>query len=278
MPDVTAAGGEGVPIMRVVRSVFGLVAVVAGVFGAIMLIAPDDTDTYFSWPIGPAPVAATVGGCYVASAIVFAIAAYCEEWAQVRALCFAALGLTVPTLLATLYDSDVFDFGRLLAIVWIVLFTVSPIVFIGLLWVQRHEASPDSPPLSTPARVLFGLLGIGFTWLAVAAWIDPGSLGDHAPFAMVKLSGRFLGSWCAFLAVLAVYSAVRNRRLEAFVPSIGLTVLPLMALVGALRTWDDMAGGGGRVGYVFALVLLTVVGAGLVTSTLTGEDTEPATA
>jgi hypothetical protein len=276
MPDV--AEGGGLPIMRVIRYVFGLVAVVAGIFGAIMLIAPGDTDTYFSWPIGPEPVAATVGGCYLASAIVFAIGAWCEEWVQVRPLCFAALGLTVPTLVATLYDSDVFDFGRVLAIVWLVLFTVSPIVFIGLLWVQRDAVAPDSPPLTTTARVLFGLLGLGFTWLAVAAWIDPGSLGDHAPFAMVKLSGRFLGSWCAFLAVLALYSAVRNRRLEAFVPAIGLTVVPLFALVGALRTWDDMAGGGGRAGYVFALVILTVVGAALVTSTLTGEDATPASA
>jgi hypothetical protein len=271
------ADGAGLPVMRVVRAVFGLVAVVAGVFGAIMLLAPDDTDTYFAWPIGPAPVAATVGGCYLASAIVFAIGAYCAEWAQVRALCCAALALTLPTLVATIYDSDVFDFGRLLAIVWVILFVVSPIVFAGLLWVQRHEVVPDSPPLMTTARVLFGLLGLGFTWLAIAAWIDPGSLGDHAPFAMVKLSGRFLGSWCGFLAVLALYSAVRNRRLEAFVPAIGLTVMPLLALVGALRTWDDMTSGGARTAYVFALVLLTVVGAGLVTASLTGEDTEPAT-
>lgn len=260
------------PVMQIVRYVFGLVAVVAGVFGAIMLIAPGDTDTYFAWPIGPEAVAATVGGCYIASAIVFGIAAACEEWVQVRALCFAALALTVPTLVATIYDSEVFDFGRLLAIVWVILFVVSPVVFLGLLWVQRHAVAPESPPLTPAARILFGVLGIGFTWLAVAAWIDPGSLGDHAPFAMVKLSGRFLGSWCGFLAVLALYSTVRNRRLESFVPAIGLTVVPLMALVGAVRTWNDMASGGGRVAYVFALVLLTVAGAGLVTTTLTGDD------
>ena len=272
------AGSGTLPIMRVTRYVFGLVALVAGVFGAIMLIAPEDTDTYFAWPIGPAPVAATVGCCYIASGIVFAIGAMSDEWGQVRSLCYAAVGLTVPTLVSTIYDSDVFDFSRFLAIMWVILFTVSPLVFIALLWVQRRVPAPESPPLTPTARVLFGVLGLGFTWLAVAAWIDPGSLGDHAPFVMVKLSGRFLGSWCSFLAVLAWYAAVRNRRLEAFLPAIGLTVVPLLAIVAALRTWSDLDSGAPRAGYLLALVLLTMVGAGLVTSTLTGGvDTAPAT-
>jgi uncharacterized membrane protein HdeD (DUF308 family) len=77
---------ESRSVMRVLRALFLIVAVVAGIVGVIMLIAPASTDRYFSWPIGPPAVAATVGAFYVASALVFGLAAMREDWPASRGL------------------------------------------------------------------------------------------------------------------------------------------------------------------------------------------------
>lgn len=261
--------GESLRATLVARYVFATVALVAGVVGVIMLIAPDSTDTYFSWPIGPPALAATVGGCYVGSAVAFALGAMSPDWYRIRALCFGGLGLTVPTLVATIYDRDVFDFSRFLALTWLVLFIVSPFVFAGILIVQRHAVAPASSELAPTARVTFSLLAVGYTFLAVYALIDPVRLGEHGPFPMAALSGRYLGSWCAFLLGLAGYASLRNQRGEAFIPAVGLTVVPLGALVGALRTHGDLVSGATRSAYLAVLVVLFLVGAGLVSASRT---------
>jgi hypothetical protein len=55
---VAGAGTGGTAVSRVFRSACFVVAVVAGLAGAVMVVAPADTGSYFSWPIGPPPVAA----------------------------------------------------------------------------------------------------------------------------------------------------------------------------------------------------------------------------
>jgi hypothetical protein len=51
-----------------------IVATAAGIVGAIMLVAPTSTGTYFAWALGPPGLAALVGGFYVVSAPVFGYA------------------------------------------------------------------------------------------------------------------------------------------------------------------------------------------------------------
>src|SRR5215217_7608347 len=94
------------------RTLCALVALAAGIVGVLMLIVPDSTDRYFSWALGPAPLAAVVGACYVASAAVFGGAAIRAGWPGLRPLCVAVFGLTVPTLVATVHHRHVFDFSR----------------------------------------------------------------------------------------------------------------------------------------------------------------------
>lgn len=97
-----------------------VVATAAGIVGAIMLIAPTSTGTYFAWPLGPPGLAALVGGFYVVSAPVFAYAGT-RPAVEVRGLAAAVLAFTVPTLVATYLHRDIFDFSRLMAIAWVVL-------------------------------------------------------------------------------------------------------------------------------------------------------------
>lgn len=263
--------------MRVLRPMCVVVALVAGPAGVVMLVAPADTDSYFSWPIGPPPLAATVGSFYVASAILFAVAAARDDWFRIRGLCVGVLALTLPTILSTVYDRDVFDFGRWQAVAWVLLFVMSPIAFSTVLFAQRRLLAPGPSALPASARSLSSVLAVGYAALAVACWIDPEGLGSHGPFAMVSLSGRFVGSWAGFLATLAAYSVVRNRRSEAFVPALGLTIWPIAALVAALRSFDDLVSGARKSIYFAVLVGLAVASASLIAATREHPPSRPET-
>jgi hypothetical protein len=250
----------------VVRVLFGIVAVAAGTAGVVMLVAPDETDRYFSWPIGPPPLAALIGAFYVASAIVFGRAAAQEDWAGSRGLCCGVLALTLPTLVVTARHHDLFDFGRGQAIAWVALFIASPIAYGTILFIRRGQVHGTGARLPVWVIALCAGEALAYAALAVGLWFARSEVEDRSPFALPGLSGRFLGCWAAFLAVLAAFAAVRKRWNEARTPLLAVTLWPLGAAVAAMRSWDDLAPSGRRAGYVTVAVILAVVGLGMLTA------------
>ena len=247
-------------VMGVLRALFLIVAVVAGIAGVIMLVAPSSTDRYFSWPIGPPAVAATVGAFYVASAVVFGLAALREDWPGSRGLCFGVLALTIPTLIATVNDHEVFDFGRWQAVLWVILFVASPIAYGSILFLQRGQVAATGDRLQPWARVVAGVLAVGYAALAVTLLFAQDASGRRAPFALVALSGRFLGCWALFLGVLATVAAVRDRWNEARIPLLALALWPAAALLAALTRYGDLVTTR-RVAYVIVVAIVLVVSA-----------------
>jgi hypothetical protein len=246
--------------MSVLRALFLIVAVVAGIAGVIMLVAPSSTDRYFSWPIGPPAVAATVGAFYVASAAVFGLAALREDWPGSRGLCFGVLALTIPTLIATVKHHDVFDFGRWQAILWAILFIAAPIAYGTILFLQRGQVTGTGDRLRPWARVVVGALAVGYVTLAVALLFAQDASARRAPFALVALSGRFLGCWALFLGVLAAFAAVRDRWNEARIPLLALVLWPAAALLAALTRYGDLVPSR-SVAYVIVVSVVLVVSA-----------------
>jgi hypothetical protein len=245
------------------RTLCALVALAAGFVGVLMLIAPASTGRYFSWALGPAPLAALVGGCYVASAVVFGWAAARERWAGLRGLCVAVFGLTLPTLAATARHHDVFDFSRWPAVAWILLFVASPVLFGVTLYLLRGPVTARGQRLRPWARAVLAVVGAGYAALAVALWAWPTTIGRHGPFAAAGLGARFAGSWAAFLAIAAGYAAVRARWEEARVPVLALAVWPACVLGAAVLRLDDLRSGAARPAYLAGLAVLAAT-AGVV--------------
>jgi hypothetical protein len=143
-----------------------IVATAAGIVGAIMLIAPSSTGKYFAWPLGPRALAALVGGFYVVSAPVFAYAGR-RSAIEVRGLAAAVLAFTIPTLAATYLHRDAFDFDRLFAMAWVVLFIASPVTFALLLCSGRQaQPPPGDPQIHPAARLALAALAAAFAGLA----------------------------------------------------------------------------------------------------------------
>lgn len=252
--------------MSVLRALFAIVAAVAGFVGVVMLVAPGETGDYFSWPIGPEPLARLVGGFYVASALVFGRAAFREDWTGARGLCVGVLALTLPTLAATAEHHDVFDFGRWQAVAWVGLFVASPIAYGTMLWMKRGDVVDDGPRLSPVSRVALVLLSAGYAALAFVLWFSLEWASEHSPFPVGGMGGRFLGCWAVFLATLAAYAAWRGRWHDARTPVLALIAWPVGGLLAAVVGVDDLQPAGRRVVYLCGLVVVAAVAAVIAAS------------
>jgi hypothetical protein len=250
--------------MRVTRALLAIVAVVAGPVGVLMLIAPEETDRYFSWPIGPPPAAAIVGGFYVASAIVFGWTALRADWAEARPLCFGVLALAIPTLVATAHHRDVFDFDRWQALAWVGLFAAAPVAYGAALFLRRGELEQGGDRLRTWARVIVSALAALYAAQAMWFWSDPAADTDRRVFITPAMSGRFLGCWAAFLATLAVFVATRGRWRESRAALLALTLWPAAGAVGAVRTFDELVSTRSGVAYIVGAVLYAAAAAAVL--------------
>lgn len=254
--------------LSVFRGACAVVAVVAGLAGTVMVVAPQDTDRYFSWPIGPPPLAALVGAFYLASALTFAVLGLRGDWRASRGICFGILAFTLPTLGATLRHRDLFDWTRWQALAWVALFVSAPLAFSSFLFLLRGRAacSDNDDPLSRLTRVALGVLTGCYAVIAVGLLLAPGRMEEVSPFALPGLSGRFLGSWCAFLAVIATFALARDRLQEATMPLMALVLWPAAAFLAALRSFDDLQPSARRLTYLVVLVALSAL-AGAAMST-----------
>jgi hypothetical protein len=231
-----------------------VVATAAGIVGAIMLIAPSSTGWSFAWPLGPRPLAALVGGFYVVSAPVFAYAGRLSA-IEVRGLAAAVLAFTLPTLAATVLHRNVFDFDRLFAVAWVVLFVASPVTFALLLWSGRQAQPPaDDPRVHPAARAVLAALSAVFAGLAL--WLCVSTRGP-VPFEVAALGARFLAAWLAFFAVLAAWPAVRPTRSEARLPLLTLIAYGSGGLLAAALHPQDLGAGVG--GYLTGLLIMVAV-------------------
>ena len=240
--------------MRVARAGFAAVVLAAGAAGLALLVFPGSTARFFSWGLGPPPLASLVGGFYVASSLVFGVA-MTRPRGEMRALLAAAFALTAPTFVATMIHLEVFDLGRWQAWFWILLFGGAPWFWLGCLLAggdtsPARPRGPGSPPLVGLAVLLVGG--------AVLLWIDPVGASGPLPLDFSPMGGRFVGAWLAFLAVMAVWAGLRPD--EARLPLLALAVYPAGALVAALRSITDLRPAGSpRLVYIGALAAACVL-------------------
>jgi hypothetical protein len=260
---------DGVSLATLVRrAAFLVLAIAAGSIGIALLIVPGATGQFFAWGLGPEPLAGFAGGVYVGSAAAYAVALPRPK-REVRGLVVGAVVLSVSVLISTLSHLDQFDFSRLQAWAWIVLFAGFALLIAGLLRFEREEPADTgaATPLAAWARLTLAALAVLLGVLAVALWIHPTGLGGPAPFDLSPLGGSFAGCWIALLATVAAWGAFRNTVEEAWLPALALASLPAGALVAAVRTVSDLAPAGAAAAYLAALALLAAAGALVLGST-----------
>ena len=241
------------------RSAFLILVIAAGLIGIALVAVPGATGEFFAWSLAPEPLAAFCGGAYIGAAAAYA-AAVPRPAGQVRGMVAGAIVLSLSVLVITLTHADQFDFDRLQAVVWLILFCAFPLVMLGLFIFEREDEEPGQR-LPAWARTVLGAVAALAAALALALWIDPTALSGPSPFELPPLGGRFAGSWVATLSVVCGWAAIRDRADEARLSALLLITLPAGVLVAALRTIDQLEPAGAAAVYLTVLVLLVLCGA-----------------
>jgi hypothetical protein len=249
------AGSRGAVLVQ--RALFLVLVLAAGLVGLVLLAFPGSTATFFSWGLAPPPLAAFAGGAYLGSAIVFA-AALLRPHSDASGLVAGAAVLSASVLAVTVLHLGQFDFGRLQAWAWLVLFALFTVLTTALVVIGPRRPRGGDALAAWPRLLLAGVSAM-LAVLAVALWAAPEAVSALSPFRLPPLGGRFVGCWSALLAVLAGGAALRGTVAAARWPALALVALPGCALLATLRTAGqlrpDVAGG-----YVAGLALLALVG------------------
>jgi hypothetical protein len=247
------------------RAAYLVLVIAAGLIGIALLAVPGATGTFFSWGLGPEPLAAFAGGVYVGAAALYGMA-LARPFLDVRGLVLGAAVLSVSVLAITLTHLDQFDLDRLQALAWLVLFVGFSALMLTLLVIGSPKGGTGGIPLNPAPRMALRIVALLLGALAAALWIDPTGLTAHSPFDLPPLGGRFAGSWIALLAVLAAWAGATGDRGEARAAALALVTLPTGALIAALRTCSDLSEGAPRWIYVAALLALVTLGCALFTA------------
>jgi hypothetical protein len=257
-----APGRLDPPWVTTARVLAGAVAVAAGVSGMALLAFPAATADFFSWRLGPPPLASLVGGCYVASALVYARAAT-APWAELRTMVIGIVALTVPIFAATMAHVEVFDLGRLQAIAWVVLFGGFLAAAVGVLTGAPPTEAPSGRRVLPGWRVATGALAAGLVAVSIALWVDPAGGAGVLPFTPTPLSGRVLGGWTFLVAVLAAHLSIDAHAGTGRLAALAIAAFPAGALAASVRNFGDLAPAGSRAAYVVGLVVWLAVGTAL---------------
>lgn len=235
-------------------TLFGIVAIAAGVSGVALVAFPAHTDLFFSWGLAPPTVATLVGGCYLAAALTYGIGLRLP--AARIGLLVGILTLSVPIFIVTMRHLEAFDFARWQAWAWVVLFALFPVAAaIGL--VLEFREAPEiaaATQLATWRRAVAALIAVGLLGVAVALWLVGARL---LPVPATPFGAELLGCWAFFAATLAGWVVLRPA-VESVPQRLGLPAFGAAGLLALVRTWPALEPGPARLWWVLGCLALLI--------------------
>jgi hypothetical protein len=183
-----------------------------GVFlaGAQFAFFPDRTEDLASWTIAVPLTAAFLGFGYGATlpSIIWAI--QIRRWARVRILPVMALVLTTLALLATLRDLDKFHvhdgalLARTAAWLWIVLYSVLPLMNLGVFVLQERRSADYADAVERPlipwVRALLVLYAAGLTVVGLGLVFASSAFDGLWPWPLTRLTSGVIGGFLSTFA------------------------------------------------------------------------------
>ena len=258
------------PVVRPMRAVLVVAAVLVFLAGFQLTVFPTRTDEWFSWTIDAPMTAVFLGAAYWSSAVLEVAGARATGWGRARLTVWTVLVFTVLTLGVTLVHLDAFHLGtehptsaRVVAWGWLAIYACVPVAMaVGLVVQARSTLSTRQVGRARLPAVLRALLwGLGAV-LAVAGvglLLAPERAAQAWSWPLTLLTARAVGAWLVGLGWAAAHAALLDDADR--VRPLGWTggVFVVLQVVALLRFGDAIDWSGGPV--VAYVVGLTWIGA-----------------
>jgi hypothetical protein len=219
MDDVSSGAFGDDRILPVTRAIAAVVIpFLAGAF-VILYFMADRTGTLFAWEIKPNMTAAFMGGGYLAGVYIFGSTLFGNQWHRTSAA-FPAISLfTVAMMAATLLHFERFDMGRAAAVVWVVLYAITPIL-VPWMWWNNQSTDPgvrkaSDPPVPQVARTVMLTIAVVLVPIVTISFAYPPFLMRIWSWTLTPLTARVVAGWLGLMAV-ASFLLSRDERWSAW--------------------------------------------------------------
>jgi hypothetical protein len=257
------------PLHPIIYWTLGATAAFLLALGIDLTLAPDQTDEFFSWPIAPELTAQTIGAHYLTGFLLIVITLTGSLWARGRTVILGGVVFSVIATVATFIDLDRFNFDSdeafavVVTWVWILSYTIVPVILIGALILQLRLPGVD--PITGPPpvwfRITFATFGAIMAVVAAGLAVIPEEMAKIWPWELTPLTGRVLGAWTAGFGMVLLWAAWENDRYRVVPAAAMLAFLGLFQLLTVARFGEDMSWEEpGAWIYMAALVIALVVG------------------
>lgn len=201
--------------------------------GYIGFFRPNEILRALPWPVPPLH-ARFIGALYLSATVFLLLALFARSRLQVRSIVDIAFVWTGWLLLVSIVHWGSFDFAREQVWFWLVAYVCFPLAAAWLAWA--------GPPLKAPQRHLMkqrwvpGWLRIQGALLVLLALLlaaVPGWVAGLWPWKISTFLAQVYSGPVLGYGVGSLLLAARRNWPEALIPSIGMLVFALLALVGS---------------------------------------------
>lgn len=201
-------------ILPLMRYTLAPLAVLSTIFGLILLIFPDRTETMFVWTITPPMSAVFVGAGYTFGAITIWHLLWQGRWHPMRVALAGTWAFSAGMLGATLLHWDRFHQDTILFYGWLLVYVATPLLLPVAYWLnQSHDPGPtaDERRVSPTVRLGMTMIGLFFAVLGLIMFFSPTAFADIWPWTLTPLMSRVIASWLFLPGVSALLAYFEPR-------------------------------------------------------------------
>jgi hypothetical protein len=240
MPSVN--GPRDDMLIPLVRICFTPLAVFTAIFGPLLLLAPDATETYWSWSVRPAMSAVWLGAAYTFGSVALTVMLIRGSWRATIIPVASTLPFAVVMLTATIVHNDRFFTGTVRYYAWLAIYIVLPVALTLMLLINRRRDPGPEPAeltLSTRMRAALATVGALAALLGLLLILKISTVVDAWPWQLSPLMSMVVGAWLLFLAAGGLASVVEARYVayRYYLPAAALWFGLLLG--GSLARLDD---------------------------------------
>jgi hypothetical protein len=230
-------------VLRLTRSVAGLVIPFLVLAFIILYIFPRDTERLFAWKIQPPMTAMMLAAAYAGGIYFFTRVLMTNEWHKVHVGFPPVFSFASLLGIATILHWDRFTHNHISFIAWAGLYFTTPFIVLAA-WLRNrlqdtHTLEADDIALPLLVRAVIGAVGAFTLLIGLILFLVPGAIIAVWPWALTPLTARVMGAMFSLPGVVGLCIALDRRWSSAqiILQAQGFSIL--LILLAALRSFGD---------------------------------------